>query len=179
MAKIKSPKDLEKNNPLAQVDPQTRGKLLTEYDELSKNEKTALVENLIESAMTLGITDVYAIRDWIGKNRLPMNSITAAKTRILERWKTESNNVSENIGRDRALLISAAWQEVRECENMYKGAQFIKNKVSVKKLKLEWLQFISKLSFVDKLIEANEAPMNIIIRDSDVNLTPLDKDARG
>jgi hypothetical protein len=176
MAKILSPKDLDVKNPIAQVEPETRRKILAEYKDLSPKEKTSLIENLVESAMTLGITDAYAIRDWIGRAGFPMNSITAAKNRVLERWKEESNNISENIGRDRALLISAAWNEVRECERIYKDAQYIRNKVSVKKLKLEWLQFISKLSFVDKLIEANESPMNIIIHDSDVNMTPQ-KDA--
>jgi len=179
MAKIRGPKDLELKNTLAQVEPDIRGRVLSQYKDLSPKERTSLIENLVESAMTLGITDIYAIRDWIGNKKFPMNSLTSAKNRILERWRAESSNVSENISRDRALLISAAWSEVRECENLYKSAEHIKNKVAIKKLKLEWLQFISKLSFVDKLIEANEAPMNIIIHDSDVNMTAKEKDARG
>lgn len=176
--KVKHPSDLEGTNTLAQVEPEIRGKILSEYSNLTKQEKSSLIENLVESAMTLGITDIYAIRDWIGKRGLPMNSITAAKNRILERWKTDASNVSENISRDRAMLISAAWKEVRECEQMYSDADTIRGRVSVKKLKLEWLQFISKLSFVDKLIEANEPPMNIIIHDSDVKMTANDENAR-
>lgn len=178
MAKVRSPKDLEVKNTLAQVEPETRSKILSEYKNLSQSEKSSLIENLVESAMVLGITDIYAIRDWIGNRKFPMNSITAAKNRILDRWKDEAGNVSENISRDRAMLISASWKEVQECERLYSESENVTEKVKVKTLKREWLQFISKLSFVDKLIEANEAPMNIVIHDSDIKMT-AQEDGRG
>jgi len=177
--KVKTPSDIEAKNTLAQVESDTRGKILSEYKDLSQSEKSSLIENLVESAMVLGITDIYAIRDWIGTKKIPMNSLTAAKNRILDRWKDETTNVSETISRDRAMLISASWKEVQECETLYAQSENITEKVKVKTLKREWLQFISKLSFVDKMIEANEAPMNIIIHDSDIKMTAEEKDGRG
>jgi membrane peptidoglycan carboxypeptidase len=168
--KVNTPSDIEAINTLAKVEPPTRGKLLSEYKGLSPNERKQLIENLVESAMVLGITDIYAIRDWIGNKRHPMNSISSAKSRVLERWKSETENVHENISKDRAMLISASWKEVQACERMYDECENVSEKVKVKTLKREWLQFISKLSFVDKAIEANEAPLNIVIHDSDVNM---------
>jgi hypothetical protein len=171
MDQPKKPSDLEAKNTIGSMTPGTRGRVLAEYGkELTENERLSLVENLVESAMTLGITDVYAIRNWLGTKKIPFNSLKAAKVRILRRWKSEAENVSETISQDRAKLISAAWKEVQECENLYEEAEDVSEKVKVKALKRDWLQFISKLSFVDKLIEANEAPMNIIIHDSDISM---------
>lgn len=166
---MKKPSDLEAKNPLATVDSTTRGKLLSEYKELDPYERRSLIENLVESAMVLGITDAFAIKEWIGGKAIQQKSVTAAKEKILERWREETSNTNEVIAQDRARLIKASWAEVRECERMYAEAEVISDKVKIKALKRDWLQFISKLSFVDKLIEVNEAPMNIFIHDIDVN----------
>lgn len=161
MGKKLSTVTIEEPNALAETTPEVRSEVLAE---LGGTQKAQVLENLVESAMILGLTDNLAIRTWLGvKGISNINAIENAKKRILERWMDETSNVIEYAKTQRATQIKKAWEEVRNCEDMFVQSENTKDKVAIKKLQLEWMQYISKLSFVDKMTEAQNADMQIIV----------------
>lgn len=151
----------ETPNHLAAVDAPIRAKVLSE---LKNEEKQRVLENLVESAMVMGLQDNFQIREWLGVRGISnINAINAARERIMKRWIAETNDIIEYAKSQRAIQIKKAWDEVRNCEIMYRETENIKDRVAIKKLQLEWMLYISKLSFVEKMTEAAQTDMNIIV----------------
>jgi hypothetical protein len=122
------------------------------------------MENLVESAMVMGLMDDYQIKEWLGVKSIDIKSITAAKDKVLKRWIDETSDVVQYAKTQRATQINKAWDEVRKCEEMFEYAKTIDSQVKVKQLQLQWMTYISKLSFVDKMVEANQPDMQIVVQ---------------
>jgi len=144
--------------PLLAVEAPVRAELLKE---LPKKERDKTVVNLIEAAMTLGLLDAYEIRKWLGLNRYNIRTITSVRDSIKERWLDDSQDIIEYAKTQRAVQIAKAWSVVRECEDMYGGAKTTNDKIKVKQLQLQWMQHISKLSFIDKMVGETDSPVAI------------------
>lgn len=155
---IPSPLDEQNKNPLVKISPKARGKALAT---LSPKEKRSITENLVESAMIMGIHDAFQIKKWLGDMKMNTNAITSARGRIMERWKTETTDVSKYANKERARLMKTSWENVRKCEKMCEGVEDSTEWTRLKALQLNWLQFISKLSYVEKMVEAVDAPLSI------------------
>lgn len=158
----KTLKPIEKKTKLLEADITTRSQIIAE---LPKDKKEIVLESLVESAMVLGIMEPYQIIQWLGSQvkGVGQKSITALIPKIKQRWLEETEDVVQHAKEHRAMQISKALEEIRECENMYKDAEHLKDKAMIKKLQLEWMQYLSKLTFVDRLVEPQVADTNINI----------------
>lgn len=158
----KTLKSVGKTTKLLEADITTRSQIIAE---LPKDKKDIVLENLVESAMVLGITEPYQIIQWLGSQvkGIGQKSITVLIPKIKERWLAETEDIVQHAKEHRAMQISKALEEIRECEKMYKEAEFLKDRAMIKKLQLEWMQYLSKLTFVDKLVEPQVADTNINI----------------
>lgn len=123
--------------------------------ELPKKERDNAIANLVESAMVMGLTDVYDIRTWLGLN-IHVNTVRAKRDEVKERWLDETNDIVEYAQTQRAVQIKLAWDNVRKCEDMFEEAKSTGDKVKVKQLQLQYLQYISKLTFVEDMVENNK-----------------------
>lgn len=148
----KSLKPSNTPNKLASVDAPVRAQLLKE---LPKKERDNAIANLVESAMVMGLTDVYDIRTWLGLN-IHVNTVRAKRDEVKERWLDETNDIVEYAQTQRAVQIKLAWDNVRKCEDMFEEAKSTGDKVKVKQLQLQYLQYISKLTFVEDMVENNK-----------------------
>lgn len=160
MDKSLKPEQLIEDNHLAAVEAPVRAKILAK---LPKGERFRITDSLVESAMTLGLTEPLEIREWLGIKSVGLKSITASYERVLNKWLAETSDVFEYAKSQRAMQIKKAWQEVKLCEMMFEDAQTTNDRVNIKKLQLTWLQYISKLSLVDKMVEASSPDMQIVV----------------
>ncbi len=163
MEKTLKPVDLESRNHLTEVDAPIRAQILSE---LPQKEKSEAIGNLVESAMTMGLLDAFQIRQWLGIKGLNIHTVQTLRDKIKTRWLNETENVFEYAKAQRATQIKKAWDEVRNCERMFIESIAMKDKIAVKKLQLDWMLYISKLSFVDKMVEASQPDMQIIVNGS-------------
>lgn len=130
---------------------------------LPREDRIKLTETLVESAMTMGLLDSRQIREWLGDTNMNLKSISTAVRNVKEKWVQETSDGYEYARDQRATQIKKAWSEVRGCEKLFLEALTTADKVKVKKLQLEWMQYVSRLSFVDKLIESTTPDMQIIV----------------
>lgn len=149
-----------KPNHLADAEAPTRAVILSS---LPKVERLRVTENLVESAMTMGLTDDNLIKEWLGVESIGVRSIKAARERVTERWLEETSDIYEYAKSQRAMQIKKGWDEIRKCEELFNEAKTVKDKVQVKKLQLDWMQYISKLGLVDKMIEASVPDMQVVV----------------
>lgn len=164
MGKKLKPVQIETPNHLAEVTFDVRAEFL---GKLEGEEKQRVLENLIESAMVMGLMDSLQIREWLGLRGISnINAIESARNRVMKRWLDETNDIVEYARTQRATQIKKAWEEVRNCEEMFLSTENMKDKTAIKKLQLEWMQYITKLSFVEKMTEANQSDMQIIVNGS-------------
>jgi len=147
-------------NHLADAEAPTRAVILSS---LPKTERFRVTENLVESAMTMGLTDDNLIKEWLGVDSIGTKSIKAARERVTERWLEETSDIYEYAKSQRAMQIKKGWDEIRKCEDLFNEAKTTGDKVKVKKLQLEWMQYISRLGLVDKMIEASVPDMQIVV----------------
>jgi hypothetical protein len=154
------PLDEQTKNPLVKVAPKARKAAL---DTLPTKERKDILDNLVESAMIMGVHDPYEIKQWLGDTKMNTTSVKAARDRVMKRWKKETADVATYANKERARLIKSSWDNVRQCEQKAKNSKDDHEWVKLKSLQLQWLQFISKLSFVEKMVEAAEAPTNVMI----------------
>lgn len=144
---------LQAPNRLASVDAPVRARLLKE---LPKKQRDIAIGNLVESAMIMGLMDAYDIRTWLGVG-IHIRAIVSRRDEIKARWLEESSDVMEYAKTQRAIQIKLAWDNVRKCEEMFEEARSMGDKVKVKQLQLQYLQYISKLTFVEDMVEGERS----------------------
>ncbi len=132
------------------LDAPVRAQILKE---LPINQRKKTVANLVECAMRLGLTDVYDIRLWLGLPSFKIATIKAARDATKKRWLENVDNIAETAATERVIQIRRSWENVRKCEEMFNDAKSIGDKVKVKQLELQYLQYIAKLNFIDQMIE--------------------------
>ena len=147
-------------NHLAEAEAPTRAVILAD---LPKADRLRVTENLVESAMTMGLMDDNLIREWLSVDSIGIKSIRAARERVTEKWLAETSDVYEYAKSQRAMQIKKGWDEVRKCEELFNDAKTTSEKVKVKKLQLDWMQYVSRLGLVDKMIEASVPDMQVIV----------------
>jgi molecular chaperone GrpE (heat shock protein) len=141
---------IESPNQLANLEAPQRAQLLKE---LPKKQKEKVVNNLIETAMVMGLMDPYEIRLWLGLRKYNIKTMRATVNNIKQRWLDESDDIVEYARTQRAVQIKRAWDNIRKCEKMFDDAKSTGDKVKVKQLELQYMQYIAKLSFIDQMIE--------------------------
>lgn len=149
-----------KPNHLADAAAPTRAIILKS---LPRVERQKVVDSLVESAMAMGLVDDNQIKQWLGVD-IGLKSIGAAREKITKKWLEETDNIVDYAKTQRAMQIKKAWDEVRICEKMFDDSNTIDAKVKVKQLQLQWLQFISKLSFVDKMLDGSTPDTQIVVQ---------------
>lgn len=158
----KTLKPIGKTTQLLKADINTRSQILAE---LPKDKRDIVLESLIESAMILGLMEPYQIIQWLGSQvkGIGQKTITAIIPRVKKRWLEETEDVVAHAKEQRAMQIAKAYEEIRECEKLYNQTDQVRDKTSIKKLQLEWMQYLSRLTFVDKLVEPAVSDTNINI----------------
>jgi len=141
-------------NQLANAEAPVRAQLIKE---LPKVEREKVVKNLVETAMVMGLMDGFEIRTWLGLPRYNIRVITRFRDEIKERWLEESGNIVEYAKTERAVQIKRAWDNIRKCEDLFKESKSVGDKVKVKQLELQYMQYIARLSFIDQMVESGEA----------------------
>ncbi len=136
---------------IASINPEARKRLL---DELPDSFRIQVIENLVETAMRAGMLDVFDIRKWLGYT-LQVNTVTKYKSKIKKRWLDETSSIAESAALERVNQIKRAWENIRECEIMYEEAKSVGDKVKVKQLELQWMQYIGRLNFIEQVIETD------------------------
>ena len=65
---------------------------------------------------------------------------------------------------ERAIQIKRAWENVRKCEELFNDAKSTGDKVKVKQLELQYMQYIAKLSFVEQMVDSGtpETQVNVV-----------------
>ena len=145
---------------LAEAEAPVRAIILAE---LPKGERDRILEGLVESAMMMGLMETVQIRDWLGLESVGNKSISYLVEKITQKWLEETRDVYEFASSQRVTQIKKAWDEVRGCEHLFDKAKTVGDKVKVKQLQLQWMQYISKLALVDKMVEAATPDMQIIV----------------
>ena len=148
-------------NQLAAVEAPVRAQLLKELPKAQREQATS---NLVESAMIMGLLDAYDIRVWLGLPRMSIRVITRVRDEVKERWLKESGNIVEYAKTERAIQIKRAWENVRKCEELFNDAKSTGDKVKVKQLELQYMQYIAKLSFVEQMVDSGtpETQVNVV-----------------
>jgi hypothetical protein len=142
------------NISIETLDAPVRAQLLKE---LPINQRRKTVTNLVECAMRMGLTDAYDIRLWLGLPSFNIATIKAARDATKKRWLENVGEIAETAATERVIQIRRSWENVRKCEQMFNEAKSIGDKVKVKQLELQYLQYIAKLNFIDQMIE-DEGP---------------------
>ena len=152
---VKSP------NQLASVDAPIRAQLLKE---LPKPQREQVIKNLVESAMIMGLIDAFEIRTWLGLPRLDIRVIGRLRDEIKARWLAESGDIVEYARTERAVQIKRSWDNIRKCEEMFADSKSVGDKVKVKQLELQYMQYIARLSFIDQMVESGtpETQVNVV-----------------
>ena len=145
---------------LAEAEAPVRAIVLAE---LPKGERDRILEGLVESAMMMGLMETNQIRDWLGLKSVGNKSISYLVNKITKKWLEETKDVYEFASSQRVIQIKKAWEEVRNCEYLFEKAKTIGDKIKIKQLQLQWMQYISKLALVDKMVEAATPDMQIIV----------------
>lgn len=160
MGKTLEPDATIKVSHLAEAEAPVRAIVLAE---LPKRERDKVLEGLVESAMMMGLMETPQIKEWLGLKSVGNKSISALVEKITQKWLEETRDVYEFASSQRVTQIKKAWDEVRNCERLFEKAPTVADKVKVKRLQLEWMQYISKLALVDKMVEAATPDMQIIV----------------
>lgn len=160
MEKDIKPDSVEGVAHLAAAEAPVRAVILAD---LPKSERDTILEGLIESAMMMGLIETDQIRDWLGLESVGTKSINYMIEKVTEKWLGETEDVYEYAKTQRVTQIKKSWEEVRNCEKLFKEAETTNEKVKIKKLQLEWMQYISKLALVDKMVEAATPDMQIVV----------------
>lgn len=145
---------------LAEAEAPVRAIILAE---LPKGERDRILEGLVESAMMMGLIETTQVRDWLGIESIGNKSISHMITKVTDKWLEETRDVYEFASSQRVMQIKKAWEETRKCEELFNEAKTTSDKVKVKQLQLQWMQYISKLALVDKMVEAATPDMQIIV----------------
>jgi hypothetical protein len=159
------------DNPLAAVSTEVRSLALRDMD---RKERVPIMNNLVQSAMVMGLMEVEEIRHWLGEDKkgdlISSKLVENAKERVLERWKEESSKIDEEAFIQRARLIRHLWQDVRKIEKRLENDLDDDTQIKWMKLKRDYLQDISKIGFVDSLAEDGQAqPVINILQGTSVN----------
>lgn len=160
MGKTLKPNATTKVGHLAEAEAPVRAVILAE---LPKGDRDRILEGLVESAMMMGLIETDQVRTWLGIESIGNKSINYMIDKITEKWLEETKDVYEFASSQRVTQIKKAWKEVRNCEHLFEEAKTTSDKVKVKKLQLEWMQYISKLALVDKMVEAATPDMQIVV----------------
>jgi len=145
---------------LAEAEAPVRAIILAE---LPKGERDRVLEGLVESAMMMGLIETDKVRQWLGIESIGNKSISYMIDKITNKWLEETRDVYEFASTQRVMQIKKAWDEVKNCEYLFEKAKTTGDKVKVKQLQLQWMQYISKLALVDKMVEAATPDMQIIV----------------
>lgn len=146
---------------LAEAEAPVRAIILAE---LPKGERDKVLEGLVESAMMMGLTETDQVRQWLGIESIGNKSISYMIDKVTQKWIEETKDVYEFASSQRVMQIKKGWEEVRRCEELFKDAKTTGDKVKVKQLQLQWMQYVSKLALVDKMVEAATPDMQIIVQ---------------
>lgn len=160
MGKPFKPEETTEVGHLAAAEAPVRAVILSE---LPKGERDTILESLIESAMMMGLMEADQVRQWLGIESVGTKSINYMIEKVTEKWLEETRDVYEFASSQRVMQIKKAWEEVRNCERLFAGATSTNEKVRVKQLQLQWMQYISKLALVDKMVEAATPDMQIVV----------------
>ena len=137
---------------------------------LTRADRERAVGNLVECAMRMGIMDAYEIRLWLGLHKHSVRIITNHRDKIRKRWLEDIDDVASQAASERVIQIKKVWEEIRNCEELYKEAKSVGDKIKVKQLQLQYLQYVAKLNFVDSAPEEEKSPtINIISASSAKN----------
>lgn len=152
---------MENTTDLKDLDAPVRAQVVKE---LPVKERKQMVETLVECAMRMGLLDAYEIRRWLGLPKYSLQSIQASRDAIKKRWLEGVSNIAESAAQERVTQIKRAWSNVRQCEQMFEDSKSIGDKVKVKQLELQYMQYIAKLNFVDSIIETDspDTQVNIV-----------------
>ena len=152
---------MQSPNKLASVDAPIRAQLLKE---LPKSQRDSVVANLVESAMIMGLNDAFEIRTWLGLSRLDIRTISNLRDKVKQRWFEESGDIVEYARTQRAVQIKRAWDNIRKCEDMFLDSKSVGDKVKVKQLELQYMQYIARLSFIDQMVESGtpDTQVNVV-----------------
>lgn len=145
---------------LAEAEAPVRAIILAE---LPKGERDRILEGLVESAMMMGLIETEQVRQWLGLESVGNKSVSFMIGKVTQKWLEETKDVYQFASTQRVTQIKKAWEEVRNCEELFKHAKTTGDKVKVKQLQLQWMQYISKLALVDKMVEAATPDMQIIV----------------
>lgn len=145
---------------LAEAEAPVRAIILAE---LPKGERERILEGLVESAMMMGLVETEQVRTWLGIESVGNKSINYMIDKITQKWLEETKDVYEFASTQRVTQIKKGWDEVRLCEKLFENAKTVGDKVKVKQLQLQWMQYVSKLALVDKMVEAATPDMQIIV----------------
>lgn len=137
--------------------------------QLPPKEKKKVIANLVECAMRMGIMDAYDIRRWLGLHRYSIQAITNARDEAKKRWMEDVENIAESAATERVIQIRKSWEEIRNCEQLYKEAKSVGDKIKVKQLQLQYMQYVAKLNFVDSIVEAGGTDTQINILAGSIN----------
>lgn len=146
---------------LAEAEAPVRAVILAE---LPKGDRDRILEGLVESAMMMGLMETDQVRRWLGIESVGNKSINYMIEKVTQKWLEETKDVYEFASSQRVMQIKKAWEEVRRCEELFEKSKTTGDKVKVKQLQLQWMQYISKLALVDKMVEAATPDMQIIVQ---------------
>ncbi len=152
---------MENTTDIKDLDAPIRAEIVKE---LPVKERKQMVETLVECAMRMGLMDAYEIRRWLGIPKYSLQSIQASRDAIKKRWLDGASDIAESAATERVTQIKRCWNNVRKCEQMYEDAKSIGDKVKVKQLELQYMQYIAKLNFIDSILESDspDTQVNIV-----------------
>lgn len=130
---------------------------------LKPSEKKQVIENMVECAMRVGLMDAFDIKVWLGLPNSSMQTIRVARDKIKDKWIDLAGDIAESAATERVVQIQKVWEEIRKCEELYDEAKSVGDKVKVKQLQLQFLQYVAKLNFLDTVLEAPDASNQINI----------------